>query len=414
MRLKRKDKTRKILQFYSRTYNIKDPYKIVVDADFLFAALKSGVSVYDTLQKFFEDKELKLFCSPCVRKQIVDLAQTPGPYTKDWQGVVQILTNKANRVQWLKCPHGKEPIAAHDCLVSNLSATHIDPERNGHVGKKKGLTKQNAHKLILCGQHSELRQKCRLIPGVPIAFIQSNFLILEEPSQATQKFGQQIKRVQEHSNPSAGGRETGLDVIERLTQFAPVKVEELAKIAEKFSKTSTTSSGGEYRAPQTKEQIEKKLAMKKKYAGKQFDASGKVVKSANPLSCMKAKAKQMPSNKEENMKRKLEQLEKAKKQQQKQQKKTTEQPQQQQVNNDDTITKTTKKAKENKANEAAADNVIVQLPKPQQPPQQPQPTQQPTKDTTAAQQENAGKKRKRTRKKKSAAGGDNADGSDDE
>lgn len=61
MRVHRAKLVRKYLRFYRMLYGIEPPYCIILDGNFIFAALKHKIDILDRMQRLLQGAEVKLF-----------------------------------------------------------------------------------------------------------------------------------------------------------------------------------------------------------------------------------------------------------------------------------------------------------------------------------------------------------------
>lgn len=162
MKISRHRKVRKYLKFYKNNYQFRLPYQILIDATFCNEALKCKLNIKEQVPKYLEDPNVRLFTTPCVIQE----AEMLGPKVF---GAMLIV--KQFRAQI--CGHEKNPISASECLYSMIL--------NG-----------NQDHYMIATQDSELSEKCRLTPGVPLLYVKYNAVHLEKPSALNTEVANEI------------------------------------------------------------------------------------------------------------------------------------------------------------------------------------------------------------------------------
>ena len=228
MRIKRQANARKSLEFFIRSFSFESPHKFLLDPDFLFAILKSGLRLRSALETIISDQGCKIFLTTCIKRELDALAVTPGQRMGEWDAVKGMIENAANNVQYVACRHPKKKkCTAHECIKFAVTATppaepkESEPTADGKDGKKPPKKvkekKSNPEHFICCAQNSILRKELQQIPAVPTTFVHSNIIIFEQPSEATKLYAQRFKSVQ-HNKVSS---KENLAILQRLQQYAP-------------------------------------------------------------------------------------------------------------------------------------------------------------------------------------------------
>ena len=146
-------RVRKLTQFYLMKFGIRPPFKVVMDGEFLQAALEGKVRIKEQIPKLLQE-QTSTFVTKCV---VHDLKQKGGFY----RGAAMI----GDSLQHARCAH--EGIIAPDECIKLL------------VGGG------NADAFFVGAQDVELRSWVRARPGVPLLFIRGQVPILESPSDST-------------------------------------------------------------------------------------------------------------------------------------------------------------------------------------------------------------------------------------
>ncbi|ESP05308.1 hypothetical protein LOTGIDRAFT_208313 [Lottia gigantea] len=176
MKIKRQKTAYKILNYYKNTYEIKSPYKVLVDGTFCKACLAAKVNIMEQLPKYL-DSDMTLMTTPCVLEECKAFGSL-------LYGPLKVLSQYNLR----QCSH-KQPVAAAQCLYSLI---------------KQG----NKKKYFIATQDPELSRKSRDTKGVPLLYLAFKNIILEKPSNTskgiehetisqTQSLDHQLKVVQD-------------------------------------------------------------------------------------------------------------------------------------------------------------------------------------------------------------------------
>lgn len=176
MKIRRYKKVNKSIGFFANNFGFRQPYQLLTDGTFCFAALNNKINIANDVPKYLQS-EIKLITTQCA---IVETEKL-GPKLN---GALLILKKYVVH----KCGHEKKPLAGSNCLLSMVG-------------------KGNASHYIICTQDRDLQEKIRTIPGIPLMYLHMKTPVLEQPSEAS------IKRAQ--------GKMSG------LTEYESEKLEKL-------------------------------------------------------------------------------------------------------------------------------------------------------------------------------------------
>lgn len=187
MKTSRHKKARKNLAFYINNFKFRQPYQVLIDGTFAFAALENKFNIQEQLPKYFQ-AETKLLTTACIILETEKL----GSFNKAVIGAMQIIKQYAIH----KCGHEKNPMTGSKCLRSMVG-------------------KNNPSRYIIATQDRELQENIRKIPGVPLMYLHGKAPTLEAPSEASQKHADRIKRklgtnIWEKENVETLKKEAGL------------------------------------------------------------------------------------------------------------------------------------------------------------------------------------------------------------
>ncbi|CCG84215.1 protein of unknown function [Taphrina deformans PYCC 5710] len=152
MRQKRAKAYKKQMATYERTFSFRQPYQILITADFLTAARSFHLDPIAGLKRTVQG-ELKSMISQCCIKSL---------YDDDNQVDIRLAKSMERR----RCGHVEKPETPFDCVVECVGS-------------------RNKNRYIVATQDVRLREKLRNVPGVPLVYINRSVMILEPPSPAT-------------------------------------------------------------------------------------------------------------------------------------------------------------------------------------------------------------------------------------
>lgn len=192
MRAKRSKKYRKIMSQYIQAFSFRAPYQVLLDSNFL----RTCHSFHMPLQKYLENTlhdPCRLYITQCTLAKMMEDFQKHKEKTGD--------KRKGGRPEFLPpptevplryCKHkdeeGKEMgvLDENRCLLDLLG------------GQVKGneMVKNKQHYILATAEasesetrrkgHVELRERARMVPGVPIVYVKRSVMILEELSGASE------------------------------------------------------------------------------------------------------------------------------------------------------------------------------------------------------------------------------------
>ncbi|KPJ13256.1 rRNA-processing protein UTP23-like [Papilio machaon] len=162
MKITRYKKVQKYLKFYYNNFGFHQPYQVLLDGTFCFAAFKEQINIREQLPKYLNG-QAKLLTTRCI---IIETEKI----SKKTHGALTILKQFGIH----ECGH-KEPVTGSQCILSM-------------VGKK------NEKHYILASQDRDLQDKMRAKAGVPLLYLHNKSPTLEKPSKASyNKAGQALE-----------------------------------------------------------------------------------------------------------------------------------------------------------------------------------------------------------------------------
>ncbi|TDL17079.1 Fcf1-domain-containing protein, partial [Rickenella mellea] len=153
MRQKRAKAYRKLMALYCMSFGFREPYQVLVDALMCKEATAQKIELVKQLGNVLQGTVKPMITQCCIHELYLQ-----GPS-------VQPTVDLAKTFERRKCNH-KEAIPGEECLASVVGET-------------------NKHRYVIASQSQGLRQKLRLIAGVPIVHINRAVMVLEPPSDVT-------------------------------------------------------------------------------------------------------------------------------------------------------------------------------------------------------------------------------------
>lgn len=152
MRQKRAKAYKKQMATYERNFGFRSPYQILYTADFLEAARSFHLDPIPGIKRTVQN-DIKNMITQCCIKELYDAKADPS-------------IRLAKTMERRRCGHVDTPETPAACIVECVGS-------------------RNKNRYIVATQDQSLREKLRLVPGVPLVYINRSVMILEPPSPAT-------------------------------------------------------------------------------------------------------------------------------------------------------------------------------------------------------------------------------------
>lgn len=147
-----------IKKIYEKAFGLRQPYQVVVDAEFCRELLRCKVIAKEILPVVLGGA-VKIMASACVLDELrrMDEAAVDG---------VTGSAFVAKRFELRNCRHPTFGSCSTNCLEDLIG-------------------KDNLHHYVAAVQNYDLRKKLRDIPGVPLVFVNRGIVLMEDPTKAT-------------------------------------------------------------------------------------------------------------------------------------------------------------------------------------------------------------------------------------
>ena len=147
-------------KIYEKACGLRQPYQIIVDAEFCRELLKCKIIAKDILPVALGGA-VKVMASTCT---LDELRRMDNDAEDGLTGSAFI----AKRFELRNCRHPTFGSCSTRCMEELIG-------------------KENPHHYVAAVQNYELRKKLRDVPGVPLVFVNRGIVLMEDPSKATMK-----------------------------------------------------------------------------------------------------------------------------------------------------------------------------------------------------------------------------------
>lgn len=174
MRVNRAKAVRKHLQFFKIVYGYdKTVYHIVLDGNFIFAAIKFKIDIKERLGKLLQGSDCKIY----VLKSVIEELITVGAKAKQALDFAKTYCESIDDSQF----RGEN---ANDKTISMMKKQHEE---------WLAAPTQRKRKYMVATQDKDLRSILGHVPGIPLIYLNKVTLVLEPPSAISKDFNEQIE-----------------------------------------------------------------------------------------------------------------------------------------------------------------------------------------------------------------------------
>mmetsp|Transcript_6789 Transcript_6789/g.10214 ORF Transcript_6789/g.10214 Transcript_6789/m.10214 type:complete len:197 (+) Transcript_6789:96-686(+) len=170
MRVNRAKQYRKFLRFYKIVYGVSAPYHIILDGNFIYAAVKFKVDIEERIRKVLQGESVTLY----VTKSTLNELSSLGTKTKLALEFAQRHCIELNDMSF------PGEVASEKLVAFLVDSSH---ERKG-----------SQRKYVVASQDRELRiSVSRAIAGVPLLYLNKVTLVLEPPAGKSRDVNMQLE-----------------------------------------------------------------------------------------------------------------------------------------------------------------------------------------------------------------------------
>ncbi|GBE59458.1 rRNA-processing UTP23 homolog [Babesia ovata] len=165
MKASKNKRIKRTLDFYRQLYNLTEPYRVLVDGSFAYAALKHRIHVKDKITELLGGTT-HTYVTNCILDELRDMGE-------EMSGASLSL----KRYQRLNCTHGSSDKGANSrrCITSAVSAG-------------------NSQKLFVATQDQTLIGWLRKSGDVPIVKLNNNVMFLEHPAKSSKEYKEFVEK----------------------------------------------------------------------------------------------------------------------------------------------------------------------------------------------------------------------------
>jgi U3 small nucleolar RNA-associated protein 23 len=217
MRHGRAKAARKTLKFFRINANIKPPYKVLVDGNFIVTALRQKVPVRDRISKVLQNQLFDLFVCRSILDELSKIPGEVNQQARQW-GLDECKIIEQKSIPPLNHDHAK-PSAADGKISSDPSTTSDSAKKRKRGDDEKtklfSESRDHIHRLVsecedgihnrkgflVATQDENLSDKLRNLPNIPILHLSRGVLLLEAPSAISR----QVSLQEEKGKQQTGG-----------------------------------------------------------------------------------------------------------------------------------------------------------------------------------------------------------------
>jgi U3 small nucleolar RNA-associated protein 23 len=203
MRARRSKKYRKIMSSYQMTFSFREPYQVLLDSHFL----RTCHSFHMPLQRYLENTlhgKCNLFVTKCTLAKIMDTHQKQKERNRA-EGKARTpgrpdFLPPPTEVPLRHCKHKNDEgeelgiVSEARCLLDLLAG---QPRGNEHAKNKQHYilaTAEAEEREQRARGFIDVRERARLIPGVPIVYVKRSVMILEEMSGVSERTIRKVEK----------------------------------------------------------------------------------------------------------------------------------------------------------------------------------------------------------------------------
>ncbi|OTA91106.1 hypothetical protein M434DRAFT_76869 [Hypoxylon sp. CO27-5] len=254
-RAKRSKQYRKLMEQFSMGFGFREPYQVLVDADFIAEANKCKMDLMRRLEDTLHG-QVKPLITQCSMRHLYERKSEPG--------VEAAIEQAKNHFERRRCGHHPDdypkPLSALECIHSV-----VDPKDNG----------ANKHRYVCAINDESVRASLRQIAGTPLLYIRRSVMIMEPMATVSAKIrskeerskfraeikapgGKRKREDDDDSDEEAGERKAtsgtaGADKSEKKKKKKSHGKKEPNPLAVKKKKPKPTSDGQSSKASKAKE-----------------------------------------------------------------------------------------------------------------------------------------------------------------
>lgn len=176
MRAKRAKQYKKLMHAYALSFNFREPFQVLLDAQFILDASKFKMRLGSMLETTLHGS-IKPMITQCCIRHLYNMPASGEEEQKQKEAWIEV----AKAAERRRCDHHEleEPLSTLECLASV-----VDPKGSG----------TNRHRYVVASQDAEVRARMREVVGVPLVYINRSVMILEPMGEKTEEVREQEER----------------------------------------------------------------------------------------------------------------------------------------------------------------------------------------------------------------------------
>jgi len=174
MRVNRGKMVRKHLRFYRIVYGLSDPFECILDANFIFNAIKYKVDILDRLKKVLQGAEVHIYIMRSSLKELQQVGNQSAATSIEFaEKFCKILEDAQH--------HGDSPAEKTTSFLRHQYEEWLKAPNS------------RLRRYICASQDKDLRSALAKIPGIPLFYFNNVTLVMEPPSETSKEFNKEIE-----------------------------------------------------------------------------------------------------------------------------------------------------------------------------------------------------------------------------
>jgi rRNA-processing protein FCF1 len=195
MRINRGKAIRKHLRFYRIVYGLESPYHVILDGNFIFAALKYKIDIADRLKVQLQvpgGDAVRLYITKSSLEELRAVPGGKGANSVAWASKMCEVLDDTNCKQVENDAPSSRLIEylwrVHRAWVKGPPKSKLSQASGAEGAKKTDDNDLATRRFIVATQDQGLRRALATIPGVPLVYLNNVALVVETPSDVSRSF----------------------------------------------------------------------------------------------------------------------------------------------------------------------------------------------------------------------------------
>jgi rRNA-processing protein FCF1 len=195
MRINRGKAIRKHLRFFRIVYGLESPYHVILDGNFIFAALKYKIDIADRLKVQLQvpgGDAVRLYITKSSLEELRAVPGGKGANSVAWATKMCEVLDDTNCQQAENDAPSSRLIEylwrAHRAWVRGPPKSKLSQDSGAGGAKKSEDSDLATRRFVVATQDQGLRRALATIPGVPLVYLNNVALVVEAPSEVSRSF----------------------------------------------------------------------------------------------------------------------------------------------------------------------------------------------------------------------------------